>query len=225
MGQAHFWRILRRVSNLIPFIFGVWGEVRGIMQKLPRDEKGRIIPQGLNDQQALYCELYIKLVGNGAEAARQAGYKGEHDAHYRLSRNPLVAQRIRELQTKMINGELAVKALATLEQIMMGAAYPPAARVSAAKTVMEMAGHGIQAQGLRLRHGIGDEAKSLEEMSQVELEAFIMRQRAAMDSLEDVSRSVNAQVIELNPSESTNGTALLGQIAPPSEDASGHDGA
>lgn len=185
---------------------------------LPRDEKGQIIRVELNEQQEAFCEAYIRLAANGPAAAREAGYLGIGDAVYRLTRNPLVQQRIRELQTKMINGELATKALTTLEQIMMGAAYPPAARVSAAKTVLEMAGHGIVAQGLKLRHGLGDEAKSLEEMSQVELEAFITRQRAAMDSLEDVSRTVSAPVIELSDSGSTVPTALLGQIASPSED-------
>lgn len=121
--------------------------------------------------------------------------------------------RVVQLRTKRIQGELSGVALNTLSEIMGSPAYPAAARVSAAKTVLEMAGHGIVAQGQKLRYSLDNEGKSLNEMNAGELEEFVKRQRAAIDAIEDVSRSVNAPVIELNHSESMDKTALLGQFA------------
>lgn len=117
------------------------------------------------------------------------------------------------MQTRIIGGELATKAINTLRDIMESPANPPAARVSAAKIVLEMAGHGIVAQGLRLRHGLDADKKELSEMTQQELEQFVSAQKALIQGLEEVNRSNSAPLIELNDSESTVSTALLGQLS------------
>lgn len=174
--------------------------------------RGTIVPESLNEKQEQYCINFIDNGGNGKKAAEDAGFSSPYDAHSRLSRHPLCIQRIRELQTRIIGGELATKAINTLRDIMESPANPPAARVSAAKIVLEMAGHGIVAQGLRLRHGLETDKKDLSEMTQAELEQFVSAQKALIQGLEEVNRSNAAPLIELNASESTVSTALLGQL-------------
>ena len=83
---------------------------------------------------------------------------------------------------------------------MESPANPPAARVSAAKIVLEMAGHGIVAQGLRLRHGLDVDKKDLSEMTQQELEQFVSAQKALIQGLEEVNRSNSTPLIELEGS-------------------------
>lgn len=83
---------------------------------------------------------------------------------------------------------------------MESPANPPASRVAAAKITLEMAGYGIVAQGLRLRHGLDTDKKDLSEMTQAELEAFVTAQRAMITTLEEVNRSNSAPVIDVTSS-------------------------
>jgi hypothetical protein len=160
---------------------------------------GRFVAtQKLTERQEAFCHAIVGNGGNAAQAALTAGYSNRSSA-YDLQELPAIQARIKQLQGRRISGSMSNKALDVLDDIMGSPAYPAAARVSAAKTVLEMAGHGIVAQGQRLRYGLDAESKGLEEMSTTELEAFVSRQRAALDSLEDVSRSNSAPVLELDP--------------------------
>ncbi|CAB4163189.1 Terminase small subunit [uncultured Caudovirales phage] len=181
------------------------------MGKIARVIGGRHIQSAkLTDKQEAFCLYMSQNGGNSHAAAASAGYSDRKQAS-QLMENPVILHRLKFLQTQRISGSMANKALDVLEDIMGSPAYPAAARVSAAKTVLEMSGHGIVAQGQRLRYGLEQDGKGLEEMSTTELEAFVSRQRAALDSLEDVSRSHSAPLIELNDSGSTDYTASVGQ--------------
>lgn len=169
------------------------------MGKIARVIGGRHIQSAkMTDKMEAFCLFMSQNGGNASAAAVAAGY---HDAKHAsdLMQNPVILHRIKFLQTQRITGSMANKALDVLDDIMSSPAYPAAARVSAAKCVLEMSGHGIVAQGQRLRYGLDSEGKGLEEMTTAELEAFVSRQRAALDSLEDVSRSNTAPIIELLP--------------------------
>lgn len=160
-------------------------------------QTGRFMPtQKLTEKQEAFCIAIVSNGGDAVKAASTAGYADRRSA-YDLQDNLAVQTRIRQLQTKRISGSMSNKALDVLDDIMSSPAYPAAARVSAAKTVLEMGGHGIVAQGQRLRYGLDTEGKGLEEMTTSELEAFVARQRGALDTLEDVTRSNSAPVLEL----------------------------
>jgi hypothetical protein len=181
------------------------------MGKITRVIGGRHIQSAkLTEKQEAFCLYMSQNGGNSHAAAASAGYSDRKQAS-QLMENPVILHRLNFLQKQRISGSMANKALDVLEDIMASPAYPAAARVSAAKTVLEMAGHGIVAQGQRLRYGLDSEGKGLEEMSTTELEAFVTRQRAALDSLEDVSRSNSAPVLDLDHCESMDSTALVGQ--------------
>ena len=169
------------------------------MGKISRIIGGQIVQSAkMTEKQERFCAFMSENGGNAAQAARSAGYE-DRKAPHDLMNNPVILHRIKFLQNQRITGSMANKALDVLDDIMESPAYPAAARVSAAKCVLEMAGHGIVAQGQRLRYGLETAGKGLEEMSTSELEAFVSRQRAALDSLEDVSRSNAAPVIDAEP--------------------------
>ena len=182
------------------------------MGKISRIIGGQIVQSAkMTEKQERFCTYMVENGGNASAAAYAAGYSDRKQAA-ELMQNPVVLHRIKFLQTQRISGSMANKALDVLDDIMGSPAYPAAARVSAAKTVLEMAGHGIVAQGQRLRYGLETAGKGLEEMSTSELEAFVSRQRAALDSLEDVSRSNAAPVIDAEPCNAEDVTAPEGQL-------------
>lgn len=173
------------------------------------------VPKGggnLTERQERFCQLFAES-GRGKESATAVGYADASASYYKLTLNANVMARVMQLRTKRIQGDLSGVALNTLEQVMTDKLCPPAARVSAAKAVLEMAGHGIVAQGLALRHGTDTGSKSLADMNTAELEEFVSRQRAALDALDGVSRSINAPVIDVSEGEMLQITAPQGQFS------------
>ena len=82
-----------------------------------------------------------ELTRNGltpTSAARKAGYAKPESAGYDVSRLPHVAAAIRLERERYVSGELANVATGTLKAIMLDAKAPAAARVSAARAVLEM---------------------------------------------------------------------------------------
>ena len=122
---------------------------------------------------------YALAVSNGAssgQAVRMAGYVHTSDASLRtqasrLARLPAIQQEIYLERQKRLQGPLASKALACLESILGDESAPQAARIQAAKWVLEGQGFGLEARRLSIRHPEeGD--RSLAGMSVSELEAM-----------------------------------------------------
>lgn len=140
-------------------------------------------------QQRDFAIQMVLTGGNGAEAARRAGFAADSAAQaaYRLMRLPHVQASVRMEQERVLKGHLASKALYVLEQIMDDENAPAGARVDAAKTVLDRAG----LPALRQTE-ITVLEKPLNEMSTYELEEFI---RAGREKLRDM-QAIPALAIE-----------------------------
>lgn len=116
--------------------------------------------------------FFVANGGNGAEAARSAGYAENscRQEAYRLIRKPDVQKMIRQEQRRVLGGQLATSALATLGQIMLDPTAPAGARVDAAKTILDRAGiPAIPAAQLARDAGDGD----LEQLNEDDLRSFV----------------------------------------------------
>ncbi len=130
----------------------------------------------LTDMQRLFVEQLVENTLNPTAAARAAGYGDPRGSAYYLMRQPHIAAAIREQRARLIGGDLANIALGTLRGVMVDSDAPAAARVSAARTVLEMSGE------LRKDAANDDGGKKLHEMTLDELSAVIDKwesQRAA----------------------------------------------
>jgi phage terminase small subunit len=71
-------------------------------------------------------------------AARKAGYSQPRNSAYAMIRLPHIHMAIRQERARYFDVDLANVAAGTLKQIMLDAEAPAAARVSAARTVLEV---------------------------------------------------------------------------------------
>ena len=101
------------------------------------------------------------------EAARLAGYSFPEYEGYRLVRQPRMIQVIQAARQKYYQTNLANVAVSTLHQVMEDRNAPAAARVSAARTALELAGD------LGPNSGNVSEGDSLSEMTPGELSRLI----------------------------------------------------
>jgi len=133
----------------------------------------------------------VNLVRNGVnptKAAELAGYQHPKTAGFELTRLPHVAAAVRMERQRYISGELANVATGTLQAIMTDRDAPAAARVQAARTVLEMSGEiGRKKQD-------GDEDKPLSELSADELSRLIDRWTEERTAL---AKPVDAEVIDV----------------------------
>jgi hypothetical protein len=107
---------------------------------------------------AVNCALGM----NGVQAAKAAGYADSSPQTLRTQASRLTAhpdvQREAFLQReKRLQGPLAQKALACLENVLEDSTAPAAARVAASRFVLEACGHGIESRRLEARIGMDDE--------------------------------------------------------------------
>ena len=98
-----------------------------------------------------------------------AGYSFPEYEGYRLVRQPRMIQVIHTARQKYYQTNLANVAVSTLQQVMQDPNAPAAARVSAARTALELAGD------LGPNSGNGSEGGSLCEMTPGELSRLIER--------------------------------------------------
>ena len=142
----------------------------------------------LTPKQRAFVTTLVRTGCNPTSAARQAGYSDAHVSAYDLQRMPHVAAAIRFERQRYITGELANVATGTLREILTDAEAPAAARVQAARTVLEMSGEiGRKKQD-------GDDDKPLSELSADELSRLIDRwteERAAL------AKPVDAEVVDV----------------------------
>jgi phage terminase small subunit len=169
----------------------------GMMMRDPRSGSF-VAVDGLTEQQAEYVKEMVRNGGNERNAALAAGYSENalRSACYSLRRNPRVVEALRRERENWIQttgGSLAVK---TLEALMRDPATSGQVKLQAAKFTLEAAGHGLQAQKLKL--GLPDPDKPLAEMSLIELEAFLKAGSSAIATLQEQK----AKTIDITPEKS-----------------------
>ena len=125
-----------------------------------------IVPQ-LTDRQQQFVHEIVKSGVNPTEAARRAGYRAPKETSYTLTRTPHVVLAIRQERARMFDGDLANVAAVTLKEIMRDQEAPAAARVSAARTVLEVT------RELGRRQDDAGSDKQLHEMTPDELAGLI----------------------------------------------------
>jgi hypothetical protein len=119
--------------------------------------------------QQSFIHNLVRLGMNPTAAARDAGYRVPKMSAHDLTRSPRVAAAIRLARQTFYNTDLASLAGTTLRQIMEDPDAPAAARVTAARTALELAGD--------LDRGKGSDqgGRNLAELSPEELSGMITR--------------------------------------------------
>ena len=125
--------------------------------------------KNLTDKQSKFVDYFVAEGKTQTEAARLAGYSFPEYEGYRLVRQPRMIQVIHAARQKYYQTNLANVAVSTLQQVMQDQNAPPAARVSAARTALELAGD------LGPNSVNGSEGGSLCEMTPGELSRLIDR--------------------------------------------------
>ena len=93
----------------------------------------------LTPKQKNFIECVIKG-DNPTQAARTTGYACPGQASYLLMQNPKILTAIRLRRQTFYQGEFANLAIECLKNVMLDPLAPAAARVSAARTVLELSG-------------------------------------------------------------------------------------
>jgi phage terminase small subunit len=133
----------------------------------------------------------VNLVRNGVnptKAAELAGYQHPKTAGFELTRLPHVAAAVRMERQRYISGELANVATGTLQAIMTDRDAPAAARVQAARTVLEMSGE------IGRHKRVDDEDRPLSELTADELTRMIDKWTEEKSAL---AKPIDAEVIEM----------------------------
>lgn len=133
--------------------------------------------RSMSDQQQAFVDYLVKEQKNPTEAARLAGYSHPKQSAYTLTRSPVVSAAIRLARQTIYQGELASLAVHTLKDVMADQDAPSAARVSAARTALELAGDLGKD-----REDLGS-SRSLAEMTPDELARVIDRWEEERSSL------------------------------------------
>ena len=123
----------------------------------------------LSEQQTQFCEYLVKENKNPTEAARLAGYAVPKQSAYILTRNPTVMTALRLMRQTVYQTDMASLAANTLKEVMQDPDANPSAKVSAARTALELAGDlGKNAEEM-------SSGKNLGEMTPDELGSLIDR--------------------------------------------------
>lgn len=117
---------------------------------------------GLTEMQRRFAAAYVANGGRGTDAAREAGYATPPVDSWKLLRNEAVVDAVRREFAVRVRAEAATVGLSVLLDVAQDAGQSGAARVSAAKALLQLAGHG-GAGGAQLEDD--DEGESLGTMS------------------------------------------------------------
>ena len=96
--------------------------------------------RSITEQQKDFIRYHVAERRNATDAARLAGYAFPKQAAYELTRNPAILPLMRRSRQALYQGELANLAGYTLRMIMLDPDAPASAKVSAARTALELAG-------------------------------------------------------------------------------------
>ncbi len=140
---------------------------------------------------------HLALGLTATEAARAAGYsdsspQGLRVGASRLQHHPDIQREAHAQRERRLQGTMASKALATLEHVLDSPDSPAAAKVQAARWILEASGHGIEAA--KLLHRIGDaDERVVSQLSAADLEALVL---AATDKVRfERAAAIEAEVI------------------------------
>ena len=147
---------------------------------------GMIRQRQATDQQKSFVQYLVRENKKPTEAARMAGYLHPKQSAYDLTRNPSVMLLIRQARQTLYQTDLANLAADTLRVVMVDPDAPASAKVSAARTALELAGD-LNKNG----DGAAD-GRSLAEMTPDQLASMIDRWEAERaDMAKDVTAAQN----------------------------------
>ncbi len=138
----------------------------------------------LTRKQERFVTNFVTNGGNGADAARKAGFSARtaREHAYALLHIPHVRAAIRAEQERVLRCNLATRALGVLEAIMPDEIAPAGARVDAAKTLLDRAGLPALPHNAA-RDVIEFDGRALVEMTADELQQVILKSRAMQAKL------------------------------------------
>ena len=142
---------------------------------------------------AMQRAFVVTLVRTGmtpTKAAEQAGYQHGNTASYDLLHMPHVVAAIRIERERYISADLANVATGTLRSILEDTDAAPAARVQAARTVLEMSGD------IGRNKSSGDDERPLSEMSADELSRMIDRWQEEKAALATPIDAEDAEIVD-----------------------------
>jgi len=160
--------------------------------KIRQMESGMAVTAALTDRQGQFVRSIVQLGVNPTVAARQAGFSNPRNSGYYLIRLPHIVAAIRQERARLFDGDLANVAASTLRAVMTDPDAPAAARVSAARTVLEVT------RELGRRQNDGDSDRQLHEMTPDELASLISRWETERIK---VARDITNEVELLEPPE------------------------
>ena len=132
-----------------------------------KQQMANIKTRGPSEQQQAFIDYLVNNVSTPTEAARQAGYAHPRQSAYILTRTPHVMAAVRQARQTVYQSELASLSVDTLKRVMRDDDAPASAKVSAARTALELAGDiGKAADDIT-------SSKQLAEMSPDELSSLI----------------------------------------------------
>jgi phage terminase small subunit len=117
------------------------------------------------DRQQEFIINLVRLGNNPTQSARLAGYKDPRQSAFNLVNSPKMCARIQQERLKIFQSDLSIVAVHTLKEVMQDKQAPASARVSACRSVLEIAGD--------FKAGAKDTDKSLSDMSPSELASII----------------------------------------------------
>lgn len=161
----------------------------GQLKKTIRDLRPPAVVSQLTAMQQAFVHGVVSGGLSHTESARQAGFDSYKSAAYRLPRLPHIAAAIKQERAKVFDTDLANVAANTLKEVMQDVNAPAAARVSAARTVLE-----VTRELGRAKEDPTDD-KNLAEMTADELASLIDRwqgERAAI--AKDVTPGVSPEL-------------------------------
>jgi len=150
---------------------------------------------GLTDKQRTFIQTLVLEGKTQTESARIAGYAMPKTAAWDLLRNPKVHAALRLYRQTIYNGELASLSVRTLKNVMADPDASASAKVSAARTALELAGD------ISKDKGSGIEGKSLHELTPDQLAGLI-------DKLEKEKAQVAKDVTPTAPALDGSSTAF-----------------
>ena len=147
---------------------------------------GMIRQRQATDQQKSFVQYLVRENKKPTEAARMAGYLHPKQSAYDLTRNPSVMLLIRQARQTLYQTDLANLAADTLRVVMVDPDAPASAKVSAARTALELAGD------LNKNGDAAADGRSLAEMTPDQLASMIDRWEAERaDMAKDVTTAPN----------------------------------
>lgn len=150
---------------------------------------GEIRKREITDRQRDFVTYLVRENKNATESARLAGYAHPKQSAYDLTRNPAIIALMRQARRTLYESDLANVAGETIRSVMLDLDAPASARVSAARTALELAGDlGKNAEA-------GNDGKSLAEMSPNELARMI-------DSWEEQRSALATDITPTNDEQS-----------------------